>query len=135
MMTARDVNGNRLFNSEEFLTSQQITSFFSCVAKKKKLESQDPKEDNDYNAEDLQNEIEELSDKTKSELSRKHPLLFDTYNICDLASKSKLETFAVAMLKQICHHFGIYTTDIKVKRKKPYTEKIMALYASCKCQV
>jgi hypothetical protein len=89
MMTAKDVNGNRLFNSDEFLTSQQITGFFSRVAKKKKLQSQDPKEDDDYTADDLQNalhqnEIEEFSDKVKSELSVKHPLVFDTYNICDL---------------------------------------------------
>ncbi len=110
------------------------------MAKKKKLQSQDPKEDDDYTADDLQNalhqnEIEEFSDKVKSELSVKHLLVLIPITFVIWHQKSKLETVAVAMSKQICHHFGIDTTDIKVKCKKPYTNKIMALYASCKCQV
>ena len=37
MMTARDSNGQRLFTSAEFLTSQQVSSFFSRLSSKRKL--------------------------------------------------------------------------------------------------
>lgn len=142
MMTAKDIKGNRLFNSDEFLTSKQITSFFSRVAKKKKLPSKESKEmdsTEDYTTDELEDavhqyEVEEFADKARSELSVKHPLVFDAYDICDLAAKSKLEKFAIPMLKQICQHFAIDTTDIKAKRKKPYVMKIMALVESCECQ-
>ena len=38
MMTARDIIGQRLFTSAEFLTSQQVSSFFSRRSSKRKLE-------------------------------------------------------------------------------------------------
>ncbi len=34
-MTTRDDNGDRMFTSEEFLTTQQVSSFFSRLASKK----------------------------------------------------------------------------------------------------
>ena len=37
MMTAKDASGNRMFSSSEFLTVQQITSFFSRLASKRSL--------------------------------------------------------------------------------------------------
>ena len=37
MIAARDSEGNRLFTSAEFLTSQQVASFFSRLAAKRRL--------------------------------------------------------------------------------------------------
>ena len=37
MMTAKDASGNHMFSSSEFLTVQQITSFFSRLASKRSL--------------------------------------------------------------------------------------------------
>ena len=37
MMAARDSEGNRFFTSTEFLTSQQVASFFSRLAAKRRL--------------------------------------------------------------------------------------------------
>ncbi len=37
MMTTKNDNGDRMFTSEEFLTTQQVSSFFSRLASKKRL--------------------------------------------------------------------------------------------------
>lgn len=38
MRIAKDSNGNRLFSSSEFLTGQQIQSFFSRMASKRSVD-------------------------------------------------------------------------------------------------
>ena len=38
MRTAKDKNGERLFNSNEFLTSRQVASFFSRLASKRSVD-------------------------------------------------------------------------------------------------
>ena len=41
MMCAKDATGDRLFSSDEFLTTTQIAGFFSHLASKKTLENDD----------------------------------------------------------------------------------------------
>lgn len=43
-MRAKDTSANPLFTSEESLTQSQIAGFFSCLASKKILESEDDKD-------------------------------------------------------------------------------------------
>ena len=38
MRTAKDNNGERLFCSSDFLTSQQISSYFSCFTAKRRVQ-------------------------------------------------------------------------------------------------
>ena len=45
MMTARDVNGEWLFTSSEFLTSQQVASYSSRLASKRTLKGQEREEE------------------------------------------------------------------------------------------
>ena len=45
MITARDVNGERLFTSFEFLTSQQVGSYFSKLTLKRTLKDHESEEE------------------------------------------------------------------------------------------
>lgn len=128
MMGARDSEGNRLFTSAEFLTSQQVASFFSRLAAKRRLP--DVTSGSDEEADDAEREsaLQELSNAVMREVSLEHPIVYDCYNICDLISSSKLSSFSIQMLKEID------TSHVKVGRKKPYLDLLVAFGKDCSCQ-
>ena len=67
-------------------------------------------------------------------LGLQHPIMYDTNNICELASSSKLTaTFSVSFLRDICLSLDIDVSGITVKRKKPYVDKLQDLVKSCTC--
>ena len=53
--------------------------------------------------------LEELVNEAERELSQKHPMhvVYDSYNLCELASQKKLNKFSLPLLNSICSHFGI----------------------------
>jgi len=57
-----------------------------------------------------------LRDKVLSEVSiqNSHPIIYDSYNICELVLNSKLSSFLVSMLWSICEAFGLETSEITV---------------------
>ena len=65
----------------------------------------------------------ELRSEILQEVTLTHPICYD---ICDLIANSKLSNFAIQMLHKICEHFDIPITDIKVQRKAPYIERLIA---------
>ena len=137
MMTAKDNQGEKMFSSKEFLTARQITSFFSRLARKRKLPgstTDDEQDDDDMESAELEDYIQELSELVVQEVALKHPITFDCYDICELISNGKISKFAIPMLKDICTHLDIDVSDIKIKRKKPYVDKLNALYTLCPCQ-
>ena len=104
MMTAKNANGERLFSSSEFLTSQQISGVFSRLASKKKLAGQDH---DDHDLDDERSQENEavfagLKDKVMDEVMIRHPIYYDNHNICKLAATDKLSKFSVGMLNDIC---------------------------------
>ena len=136
MITAGDSNGNRLFSSSEFLTSQQVSSFFSRLSSKCKLEDDEMMERDFDENQNVENEkaFDELRSEVLQEVVLTHPICYDRYNICELIANSKLSIFAIQMLKYIFEHFDIPITDIKVKRKAPYIDKLIAFGKNCTCQ-
>ena len=126
MMAARDSEGNRLFTSAEFLTSQQVTSFFSRLAAKRHLPDV-------MSGSETESALQELSNAVMREVSLEHPIVYDCYNICDLISSSKLSSFSVQMLKEFCNFFEIDTSHVKVKRKKPYLDHLVDFGKDCSC--
>lgn len=128
MITAGDSNGNRLFSSSEFLMSQQVSSFFSRLSSKRKLEDDEMMESNFEENQNVENEkaFDEFRSEVLQEVALTHPICYDRYNICELIANSKLTIFAIQMLKYIFEHSDISITDIKVKRKAPYTDKLIA---------
>ena len=108
MRRAKDADGNRLFpNSKDFLTSQQIASFFSRLASKNKGaltaepelddeagEDDDDDKDNgdeDENAYSARQEktMEDMRILATKEIGFSHPIMYDTYNICKLLTNEK----------------------------------------------
>ena len=136
MGTARDSNGNRLFTSSAFPTRQQGSSFFSRLGSKRTLENDEMTESD---IEESQNEedaeaFRKLRSEILQEVALRHPICYDSYNICELIVDSKLSKFAIQMLQDICDRFDILINDIKVKRKVPYIERLITFDKKCTCQ-
>ena len=105
MMTARDVNGQRMFSSADFLTTQQITSFFSRLASKRRLASADKEinaesEDEDDSAQ-IEMDLEEMRATIMASTLPTHPICYENHNLCDLLTKGRLKNFAIDMLKNM----------------------------------
>lgn len=143
MRKARDTDGSSLFKYDEYLTSKQIASFFSRLSSKKSVpeanstsdnDDDDDEDDND-NEDDLSSEKEyyRIRDEVLNEISLKHPIIYDSYNICDMAATSKLSKFSIAMLQEICRYFELDISSVKQKRKKPYVDLLVNLVQSCTC--
>ena len=86
MITAGDSNGNRLFSSSEFLMSQQVSSFFSRLSSKRKLEDDEMMESDFEENQNVENEkaFDELRSEVLQEFALTHPICYDRYNICEL---------------------------------------------------
>ena len=136
MMTATDSYGKRLFTSSEFLMSQQVSSFFSRLSSKRKLGDGEMTDSDIEENQNVKNEeaLRELWSEILQEVALTHPICYDCYDICELIANSKLSNFAIEMLQKICEHFGIPIMDIKVKRKAPYIERLIAFGKKCTCQ-
>lgn len=134
MMAARDSEGNRLFTSAEFLTSQQVASFFSRLAAKRRLPDVTSGSDEEEDDAETESALQVLSNAVMREVSLEHPIVYDCYNICDLISSSKLSSFSIQMLKEFCNFFEIDTSHVKVRRKKPYLDLLVAFGKDCPCQ-
>ena len=138
MRSAKDSNGERLFDSSEFLTSKQISSFFSRLASKRSLEYIEDiqSDDDEQNSAEKESQLQAMRNKVVSEISiqHAHPIVYDAHNICELVQNSKLSSFSIKMLQNICASFGLDTSRITVKRKKPYIDLLTNLVMGCKCQ-
>ena len=141
MITARDETGKRVFSSAEFLTAKQITSFFSRLAAKRSpsvhshapVISDEDEEEEDDEAVITETAFGELRDHVIASVQPNHPICYEGYNLCHLLSKSKLSSFAIAMLKDICEHFVIDTEDITAMRKAPYISRLENFLKQCSC--
>ena len=133
-MAARDSEGNRLFTSAEFLTSQQVASFFSRLAAKRRLPDVTSGSDEEEDDAETESALQVLCNAVMREVSLEHPIVYDCYNICDLISSSKLSSFSIQMLKEFCNFFEIDTSHVKVRRKKPYLDLLVAFGKDCPCQ-
>ena len=139
MRTAKDSNGERLFDGTEFLTSQQIASFFSRLASKRSLNDvaeAKSDEDEEQNKADRKSQLQVLRNQVMSDISiqQLHPIVYDAHNIRDLVKNSKLSTLSTKMLQDICSSFGLDVSMITIKRKKPDIDLLTNLVMGCKCQ-
>ena len=124
MMSAMDLQGKRMFSSEELLTASQVAGFFSRLAAKKSLFNDDELEE-EIECATQEASIEELTDEVSRELFPVHPIMWDKYNLCRITSGGKFNTakLSVAKLRDICAGLDI-AVDASIKRKQPYTDKI-----------
>lgn len=134
MISARDTNGDRLFNSAEFLTGQQITSYFSRLASKRTIQGRDSTQsESDDESAETEMVFNDLREEVLTNIQPVHPITYDNYNLCELMTQTKLSTFAISMLNRICVHFELPTSDIKRRLKAPYISRIEDFLKKCSC--
>lgn len=132
-MHAKDINGTRMFHSDDFLTANQIEGFFSRLASKKTLPIEEA-EIEVMEAARYEADIDTMIFQVVDDLTPRHPIVFDSFNLCELSSNGKLNTLAIPLLREMCCHFGIAVDDIKVRRRKPYIAKLKTLSNKCTCK-
>ena len=104
MRNARDEENNRRFSREEWLTKNQIKSYFSRLSSAKRKEQDDV--DDRAELEDILGEQEEKSRQLLitsiiEKIGLRHPICYDVYDLCEYFKGSKLSKLNVAMLKAI----------------------------------
>lgn len=140
MRKERNLDGSFMFDSaNDYLTPKQIKSFFSRLAKKRREvrvddESEDEMEE-DEEARLNQEEIEELTDNIIKDIGLIHPIMFESHNLCELATSSKLSKFSIAMLQEICIFYEQDTSSIKGTRKQQYVDLLTKLVDHCSCKM
>ena len=123
-------NGKRLFKASEFLTEQQISSFFSrLVAKRATVHPLD---------DDIQASQEEANYATArqeilSRLQVEHPIVYDQYNICAMVKNSTLKSLKLGLLQLLCENFELETPAPKLRKKAPYIALLEQMVSSCSC--
>lgn len=138
MRKARNPDGSSMFDSSEFLTAKQIKSFFSRLAKKRREakgdESTDDEMEEDTEARVNDEEFQELSRNVMNEVSLVHPIMFEMYNLCELANSKKLVKFSIKMLTDVCVFFELDTSALR-GRKQPYIDLLCKKVIShCTCK-
>ena len=139
MKRARLLSGELMFTAAEYLTAQQIASFYSReTAKRRKaavgISAEYQKDEQEVSTEKL---IQDLHCEVVNAVSFCHPIMYDTYNLCDYVSRNKLDRFSVLTLQDICSFFDLDTSGITGKRKikKPYVSLILNMVKNCTCNL
>jgi hypothetical protein len=133
MRYAKDENGNRRFVLSEFLTPQQVQSYFSRRASKLKKSHEETPEDRAA-AED-QAAYSNTRSTIIEECQLEHPIVYDSFNLCSLNESNKFKKLSVSLLRTICEHFDLDISAIKSHRKAPYIELISNMVKSCTCSI
>lgn len=130
MRRARAIDGERLFLVEEFLSPQQISSFFSRMAAKVR---QQPVTDHDVLAVEEQVNFCLARDSVLSSLQICHPIVVDQYDICALVKSKAVKKLKVALLQVFCESLELQVPSPQVRRKAPYVALLQKLVSSCSC--
>ena len=115
MRRAKGSDGKRLFSVAEFLSPQQIASYFSRLASKDKkgLLSQE-----DIHAMEEEANFDNARQDIFSTLQGKHPIALDQYNICELTGSGELKKMKRGLLRHICESFDL-DVHVPPNRKPP----------------
>jgi hypothetical protein len=142
MKNSRDECGDRIFTREEWLTKTQIKGFFSRVAKlrkkggaRKSSKAEELLEDDiieDFEDDEEENELrEELINDIIDKIGVTHPILYDTYNLCELYADNRISIFKVKMLKDICKYFELKHSS--KDKKIDLVNRISNFVQKCSC--
>ena len=131
MRLAKKTDGSRLFSSDEFLTAQQIQSFFSRMAYK--LRHAVEISDSDIRAAQEEQDFCSTRQAVLDEVQLQHPIAYDNLNLCDMQKKGSMKTLSIAMLKTVCEYFGLPTEGFNSRRKAEYLSALGDLVTACGC--
>ena len=132
MRYARNAEGKRSFTRDEFLSAQQIQSYFSRQAGK--LRHQHAEGDSsDREAAVDQQQYWDTWTEVLREVQLRHPIAYDNLDLCALYHVNRLNQLSVAVLKYICEYFDINKEQLTLRRKAPHITLIGKLVQSCSC--
>ena len=70
-----------------------------------------------------------MSNEVMKALALQHPIMYETYNICEIVGQSKLAKFSIRTLQNICAALELDVASMTGKRKQP--EIIEGVVARC----
>ena len=118
MRYAKDEDGSSRFTLDEFLTPQQVQSFFSRMAAKFKNRRKEILEEDITTAED-----EAAYSSTRADILEKcqlsHPIVYDSFNLCALNASNGFKKLSVNMLRLICEYFDLDVCNVPRSREAP----------------
>ena len=99
MRRVRGSDGERLFQASEFLSPQQIASYFSRLAAKRRKEA--PTE-SDLTAIEEEINFTRARNRTLESIGLQHPIVYGQHNICAMVEKKTLKSLKLGMLQVMC---------------------------------
>ena len=115
LRNARTESGKRRFSIDEFLTPQQIKSYFSRKAAKTKQVVADEE------ATELAQKDHQTYSSARETIIREcqieRPIMSDTYDVCKLYSEGKLTKLNVALLRHFSIFFSMDVDGLSQHRK------------------
>ena len=143
MRKARNTDGTRMFSRAKWLSKIPVQGFFSRIcAERKQSSSKESSRDNDDDelddgvAEEYACKIDEQllaenSEAVVAAIGVKHQLMYDVYDLCEIAYEKKLSSFKVKMLREIWKHFEIslHSRDTK----STLVKKLSDMARDCCC--
>ena len=125
MRCLRDEKGKRIFTVEEFLRPQQISSFFSRMACKRRDAT-----DSDDKAEEFARQQAAVHSDVIEALQQEiiHPLLFCV--LC-LMTESEIKSLKMTQMRSLASHFSI---KVKGRKKEQYSDAIIEFLNRCSCK-
>lgn len=135
MRRARSPNGDRLFVVTEFLSAQQISSFFSRLAAKARQKEVQVTEQDALAVEEEVNFFT-ARDRVLSSLHVNHPIVVDQYDLCALVKSKEIKKLKVGLLQVLCESLDLQAPIPPVRRKAPYVTYVsllQGLVESCSC--
>ena len=105
----------QLLKSSEFLTVQQITSYFSRLSAKVHQQVVTTEEDICAAAEEAN--FHKARDDILLAMNLEHPIVFDQYNICDLVRDNRLKNLKLGLLQMFCEKFNLQDSVTDRSRK------------------
>jgi hypothetical protein len=119
-----------MFTVSEYLTGQQIKSFFSRQAAKQNLA------DVDILAAQEETNFSNTQQAILASFQIEHPIMFEQYNLFAMEKMDSFNKLKLTVLKSLCNNFELNVENVKDSRKKaPYIALLKELVASCQCRM
>ena len=130
MRRAHETDGTRLFKVCEFLTPQQINSYFSRKAAKSKQQVVD---ECDVQASEDENNFDRARKQALSSMQLEHPIVYDQYDISSMVARNTLKQMKVGMLQKICTGLELGVPEKPIRKKAPYLALLDEVVRQCSC--
>ncbi|KAK3740137.1 hypothetical protein QZH41_007572 [Actinostola sp. cb2023] len=131
MRRKRGRDGEKLFRVSEFLTTQQITAYFSRLAAKARRQT--PEED-DLLAADEELHYQEARHGILSKFQLQHPVSYEEHDLCIMGEKGTIKSLALPTLQSACAQFELNVPEKPVRKKAPYVALLQEMQQSCSCR-